>query len=153
MKLGNSGKSWALGRYGNPVPPIPPADTRTVIRLQSSSELVWSADLREAALERSTITDNRTQLGQREKTLIAKDSSSRLTVKGFFNEVSDALILAALQTISGFTFAPSGESTGHVSYAGDAVLTDYKVISEVDGLTEIEASLDTTGEIDRTTSI
>ena len=107
--------------------------------------------LNDASQEETVDTAETTTLGKTRKTYIPGLEDGTFSLSGLFDPAADALLYSCKRVIITFRYRPAGAGSGLPEYVGEAILTSYSISTTVDEAATIEAELQTTDTVTRTT--
>lgn len=107
--------------------------------------------LNEASQEETVDTAETTTLGKTRKTYIPGLEDGTFSLSGLFDPVADALLYSLKRANPNptFRYRPAGAGTGLPEYVGECILTSYSISTTVDEAATIEAELQTTDTVTR----
>lgn len=103
-------------------------------------------------------TGETTSFGSANKTFIAGLKDGTFSIGGSYDNTQDIMISAAVDAVAAGTlptmsveYFPSGNSTGKVKYACEAIPTSYTISTPVGGVATFKLDLQRTGALTQTT--
>lgn len=105
--------------------------------------------LKAVTLSMPTETKDVTPLGQLWRSLWPQERNATFTFEGFYDETFNGQIEATLQTLTGFRYAPAGETISRVRYSASARLTKLEISSGADQTNNVTGELTVTGRLAR----
>lgn len=109
--------------------------------------------IEEVGFPQKVETGETTTFGNNSKTFVVGLRDGTISLKGKWDSTHDAAFEAVLgfATALAFNYGPGGNTSGYVSYTGNAFVTEYQPSTPVGDVVSWTATLQITGDVTRTT--